>query len=64
MQRIGVGEVIKIKGEECEVVKIGRREITLKLLSTTDREGALADYADAATQEAARQLKNLLKYQK
>jgi hypothetical protein len=64
MQRIYVGEVIKIKGEECEVVTIGRREITLKLLSTTDREEALADYAENAMKESARQLQELLKRQK
>jgi hypothetical protein len=64
MQRIEVGEVIKIKGEECEVVKIGRREITLKLLSSADRESSLAEYADAATAESARQLKEMLKRQR
>ena len=37
MQRISVGEVIKIKGEECEVVELGERTITLKLLSADER---------------------------
>jgi len=38
MQRIAVGETVKIKGEELEVVSIGPREITLKLLSQGDRD--------------------------
>ena len=37
MSRIAVGEVVKIKGEELEVTKIGEREITLKLLSFEER---------------------------
>ncbi len=45
MQRIGVGEVVKIKGEELEVVSIVGREITLKLLSHEDRVRAVFDDA-------------------
>lgn len=48
MQRIAVGETVKIKGEELEVVKIERREITLKLLSYEERiaKGTLEDVSD------------------
>jgi len=37
MQRIEVGEIVKIKGEKLEVVRIEKREITLKLLSAYER---------------------------
>lgn len=37
MERISVGEIIKIKGEELEVVQIHQREIVLKLRSADDR---------------------------
>jgi hypothetical protein len=37
MKRLELGEPIKIKGEELEVVKIERREVTLKLLSVGER---------------------------
>ncbi len=37
MQRIGVGEVVKIKGEECRVTKIEGRRIELELMSAEDR---------------------------
>ena len=37
MQRIEIGETIKIKGEECEVTAIGDRHITLRLLSADER---------------------------
>ncbi len=39
MQRLTIGEIIKIKGEELEVVKIEGRECTLKLLSAAERFG-------------------------
>ena len=73
MQRIEIGEVVKIKGEELEVVMIGRHEITLKLLGQRDRdrramqsivEEQLGNYADLADAESKRQLKNVLKRQK
>ena len=38
MQRIEVGETIKLKGEECVVESIGDRTVTLKLLSRADRD--------------------------
>lgn len=41
MGRISIGEIIKIKGEELEVVEIEGRHIRLKLLSSEDR-GLLA----------------------
>ncbi len=37
MQRIEVGEVVKIKGEELRVVSIEDRRITLELMSAEDR---------------------------
>lgn len=37
MQRIAVGEAIEIKGEACEVITIGDREVTLRLLSAGER---------------------------
>ncbi len=37
MQRISVGETIKIKGEECEVMAFTDRTVTLKLLSADER---------------------------
>ena len=37
MQRIEVGEIIKIKGEELRVVSIESRRITLELMSAEDR---------------------------
>ena len=37
MQRISVGEIIKIHGEECEVTEIAGRTVTLKLLSAEER---------------------------
>lgn len=46
MQRIAVGEVIKIKDEECEVVSFGNRTVTLKLLSHEDRMRKEMDAAD------------------
>jgi hypothetical protein len=64
MQRIGVGEVIKIKGEELEVVSIGRREITLKLLSFTERTFAAESFAELANAESKRQRENMLKRQR
>ncbi len=35
---IEIGEVVKIKGEECRVTEIKRRSITLELMSRTDRQ--------------------------
>lgn len=68
MQRIEVGEVIKIKDEELEVVKIETREITLKLLSAHERTvRGLATFAqeeDMAAREIQRQRENMLKRQK
>lgn len=37
MQRVEIGEVVKIKGEELEIVEIEGRHIKLKLLSAEDR---------------------------
>lgn len=39
MQRVEVGEIVKIKGEELEIVEIEDRHIKLKLLSVRDRIG-------------------------
>ncbi len=43
MERLGVGEIVKIKGEELEVVKIGRSEVTLELCSLEDRSATLEE---------------------
>ena len=43
MQRIAVHEVIKIKGEECRVVSIEGRRVTLELLSSDDRQRSYID---------------------
>jgi len=68
MARIEVGETIKIKGEELEVVEIGDRTVTLKLLSFEERMSrglpSFADQEDAASREIERQLKKMLKYQR
>ncbi len=37
MQRIAIAEVVKIKGEECRVVRIDGRKIELELMSFEDR---------------------------
>jgi len=37
MERLAVGETVKIKGAEFAVVSIGEREVVLKLLSSEDR---------------------------
>lgn len=37
MQRLQVGEIVKIKGEELQVVSTDKREVTLRLLSAADR---------------------------
>lgn len=37
MQRIEVDEIIKIKGEECRVVRINGRRLEVELLSSDDR---------------------------
>ena len=39
MQRIEVGEVVKIKGEEFEVLGFEGREIRLRMRSAEDRQG-------------------------
>jgi hypothetical protein len=38
MQRVSIDEVIKIKGEECRVVSINGRHLTVELLSSADRQ--------------------------
>ena len=43
MQRIEVGETIKLKGEECKVISIGDRRVTLELLSSDDRQRSYID---------------------
>lgn len=40
MQRLAVGEIVKIKGAEFEVETIVNRRVTLKLLSAQDRTDA------------------------
>ena len=70
MQRIGIGEVVKIKGEELEVVGISGREITLRLLSANDRLArALGDscgtlYENDRDAEIKRQRAKMLKHQR
>lgn len=73
MQRIQVGEVVKIKSEELEVVGIGKHEITLKLLSQRDRDlrdmkAAIEDisvpFLDLVDAESQRHRENMLKRQK
>ena len=70
MQRIEVGEVVKIKGEELEVLRIDERTIVLKLLSASDKlEKDLSglstmDYEDLAYSESNRQRENMLRRQK
>ena len=70
MQRIEVGEVIKIKGEELEVLKINERTIVLKLLSASDKVKralsgmSIATYEDLADAESERQRENMLKRQR
>ncbi len=48
MQRLDIGEVVKIKGEELEVVKIEGRLVVLKLLNSEER---FANSLDVATSE-------------
>ena len=68
MERIAVGETVKIKGEELEVTRIGEREITLKLLSARDRTpkglATFVETEDAAGKEILRHRENMLKRQK
>lgn len=40
MKRLGVGETVKVKDVEFEVMEIGDRRLVLKLLSARDREVA------------------------
>ncbi len=40
MARVEIGEVVKIKGEELEIVEIGDRTLTLKLLSPEAGSGS------------------------
>lgn len=67
MQRIEVGEIVKIKGEKLEVVRIEKREITLKLLSAYERTmrgfATFAEEEDAAAREIQRQREKMLKRQ-
>lgn len=66
MKRISVGEVIKLKGEDCKVVQIGARTITLELMSRADLEAAMGQVLakavqhgeDSAIAEAARKLRD------
>ncbi len=37
MQRITIGEVVTIKGEDCRVVRISGRRVELELMSADDR---------------------------
>lgn len=62
MQRIDVGEVIKIKGEELDVLRIDERTIVLKLLNASDRMNF--SYEHLAVAESKRQRENMLKRQK
>ena len=75
MQRVAVGEIVKIKGEELEVMAIDKRTIVLKLLSAEDRfqerlsaigTAVTADAEDlaAAAVECERQRKKMLRYQR
>ena len=43
MQRIGLGEVVEIKGEEFEVAGVTERYLTLKLLSAEERQKKALD---------------------
>lgn len=52
MKRVEVGQTIKILGEEFEITKIDRREMTVKMFSFEDRlrgsmGSALADMGSA-----------------
>lgn len=70
MKQISVGEVVKIKDEELEVVSIGKREITLKLLSHAERVakelafGSVVDFEEFREAESKRQFENMLKRRK
>jgi len=67
MKRIQMHEIVEIKGAVLEVVSIGRREITLKLLSRDERKklkDILSDYEQLAANESKRQRENMLKHQK
>ena len=70
MQRIDIGEVVKIKGAELEVVGIAGREIRLCLLSASDRAArALGDvygagYENDRDAEIKRQRAKMLKHQR
>jgi hypothetical protein len=68
MERVKVGEVVKIKGEELEIVSIAKRTITLKLLSADDRlrsnfDDVVQSYEESRDIEIERQMKKLLKHQ-
>lgn len=63
MQRIEIGEVVKIKGEELEVVRIEKREITLKLLGQIERIHRADGFAEVADAESKRQREKMLKRQ-
>ncbi len=68
MQHIRIGEVVEIKGEELEVVGIGRHEITLKLLGQRDRDIRSQQEAlegmSVSFEESKRQRENMLKRQR
>ena len=76
MERIAVGEIVKIKGEEFEVLGFNDRKIVLKLLSAEDRfQERLSATGTAAAMpgfeelidtisECERQRKKMLKYQR
>ena len=65
MKRVEVGQTIKILGEEFEITHIGRREMTVKLLSYQERaDNAFRDALGDRDRECERQMANLLKHQK
>lgn len=69
MERVEVGEVVKIKGEELEIIEIGKRTLKLKLLSHNERMeksfgGLVQDFDEMRHSEIERQRKKMLKHQK
>ena len=60
MKRIALGEIVKVKDEEMEVVAIRERTITLKLLSFEERFGRGNAFEDAADIESRRQRERML----
>ncbi len=53
MQRISVNEIIKLKGEDCRVVRIGERQVVLELMSATDRIGVESEALASILEERA-----------